>query len=52
MVCYPEKQPISLLHYIEEYAEKEPFVLAPEYIDTWACEVKQTGWHDDALVVH
>jgi len=47
-----EKVSMGLLDYVEEGAEKERFVLSPEYIDTWACEVKQTGWHDDALVVH
>ena len=48
---YPEKEPMGLLQHAEEDVDKERVVLAAEYIDTWACEVKHTCGHADALVV-
>ena len=52
MTMYTCQVHIRLLNYVVEHPAERDRVLAPEYIDTWADQVKRTGWQLDALTVH
>jgi len=52
MTMYTCQVHIRLLNYVVEHPAERDRVLAPEYIDTWADQVKRTGWQEDALVVY